>query len=228
MQLSAKVSEPLNELLEGAVSDAPERVVNLPLRPDFWGTDTATQLLHDAAAGLAGAQRNCSTDAVLSDPERTLTDRIASVIEQHLQPLVPPPLPLDAAHAAWFDLNAHQSDSYASFCAPGPVALVERLEALRLRGDAAAVITKLTKSYELLELESAQPELFCRGIDCLAAGLLHESAEASAAYAAALQLVCDAMRTSEDALLDMLASVRALNAPDRQAVGGANSSLRRR
>ena len=166
MQPLTQASAPLDELLALAVFDGPEQVAGLPQRQDFWGTDLAPQLLHDAAASLAGVQSDSATVLMLTDAERALTDRIASLIEQRLQPLDSPPPP-DAApeHAAWFDLNASppHSGSDASFCAAGPVALVERLEALQLRGDPAATITKLTQSYELLELEAAQPELFCRG-----------------------------------------------------------------
>ena len=117
--------------------------------------------------------------------------------------------------------SSPRSESGASFGCAGPQALVDKLKKLSSSDSAAQAISMLTRSYEILELEAAQPELFQEGAALLAAGLLHQQPEAPAAYAQALQLVLEAVRTSEEALLDIFESLIAVTHPNTKLAAGA-------
>jgi hypothetical protein len=115
-----------------------------------------------------------------------------------------------------------------SFGAGGPETVVNKLRALQNCDDPVPGLLKLCRSYELLELEGAQGDLFGEGIRLLACGLSHDAASARKAYSDALSLTCQAMQNNEDALLNVLSHVLILDKVHLPEVSGEPSQLSNR
>jgi hypothetical protein len=187
----------------------------------FLESDFGKQLRAEALADLSdGGSRDDHEGRV-----EELASRIADAL--NLGPVAPRSTTADLGmHLPdWFldEDNASGSESGASFSMPGPSALVNKLATLSQRSDPAGALNKLSQSYELLELESAQPVLFRQGMQYLAAGLVHTCVEVQEAHLKALALVCNAVEANEDYLMIMLGCVLDLEAAHSPCAAGALS-----
>lgn len=124
---------------------------------------------------------------------------------------------------AWGVGESPDFGSDESFGAGGPEAVVNKLRALQQSDDPVPGLLKLCHSYELLDLEGAQRDLFGEGIRLLACGLSLKAASARQAYSDALSLTCKAMQNSEDALLHALYNVLILDKIHLPEVSGEPS-----
>ena len=113
--------------------------------------------------------------------------------------------------------NLGSDDSFANV---GPDEVVAKLQALQHATDPVPGLKKLCSSYEILELEGAEQDLFRQGIASLVVCLRADNAVTRAAYKEALLLVLRAMQGSEDACLDVLQACLQLHCLHLQEVAG--------
>lgn len=105
----------------------------------------------------------------------------------------------------------------------GPESVVTKLKTLESAPDPVPELQKLCRTYQLLELEGAPPDLLCKGIASLAARLADESAAVRGVYKEALLLTVQAMQVREEAVLDILQACLQLDKLGVQEVAGMTS-----
>ena len=190
---------------------------------EFWASPLATELLGATMQTLAERGSGAPVQAC---KDEELEDMLVSHIleAQGLDQQMADQAQVDAADWAQAFLSGEavplcETGSDASFGMGGPNALIKKLEELGNSQDPTHSLNRLTQSYELLELEAAQPDSFRQGAQLLSCGLLHPLPAAAQAYSQAFSLVTEAVQSREDALFDMLNCVLDLGSNDAKVAG---------
>ena len=114
------------------------------------------------------------------------------------------------------------SGSDASFTAGAPK-VVQRITHALAADTPAGAINKMCRSYDIVELEGAEPELFREGAAAMVAGLEHRDRAARPAFARALALAAKAVQGSPERLIEVASAVVGTGALHDSLVAGAQS-----
>lgn len=128
----------------------------------------------------------------------------------------------DSGGDVWDALSGDELGSGSDFSFNGGASkIVQRIKDAAAADNPGATLEKMCRSYEIVELEGAEPEAFREAAAAFAAGLQHRKCEARPAFARALGLAARAVQGSAESLLVIAGAVAERGAQRDAIVAGA-------